>query len=172
MFLSIPTSRLAFFLCLYYCILAVPTHACVGKHLHEFHVSYCHAKWYLFFSRNSICFGLSFGYQILMILTLLFYREGRSLGILILYMCVILNKNFFFFTFQDEPFTSYMPEALFNISRFLLHELSVTHPPGISKFATMYTLAKQARNLEAYKLARHVLDRLQHWRVPERFQVS
>lgn len=36
----------------------------------------------------------------------------------------------------------------------------------------MYTLAKQARNLEAFKLARHVLDRLQKWRVPERFQVS
>ena len=36
----------------------------------------------------------------------------------------------------------------------------------------MYTLAKQARNLEAFKLARHVLDRLQSVRIPERFQVE
>ena len=47
--------------------------------------------------------------------------------------------------YMDEPFTSYMPEALFNISRFLLHELAVVHPPGISEFATMYTLAKQVK---------------------------
>ncbi|XP_018007047.1 intraflagellar transport protein 122 homolog [Hyalella azteca] len=72
--------------------------------------------------------------------------------------------------YMDEPFTSYMPEALFNISRFLTHELNVIQPPGISKFSTMYTLAKQARNLEAFKLARHVLDKLQHLHIPERFQ--
>ncbi|XP_047473268.1 intraflagellar transport protein 122 homolog [Penaeus chinensis] len=72
--------------------------------------------------------------------------------------------------YMDEPFTSYMPEALFNISRFLMHELMVTQPSGISMFSTLYTLAKQARNLEAYKLARHVLDKLQALRIPLRFQ--
>ena len=30
--------------------------------------------------------------------------------------------------YTDEPFTSYMPEALFNISRDLLHELVKDHP--------------------------------------------
>ena len=30
--------------------------------------------------------------------------------------------------YTDEPFTSYMPEALFNISRYLLHELVKDHP--------------------------------------------
>ena len=74
--------------------------------------------------------------------------------------------------YMDEPFTSYMPEALFNISRFLMHELRFVQPSGISKFSTMYTLAKQARNLEAYKLARYVLDQLQTLRIPSRFQVN
>ncbi|XP_076048143.1 intraflagellar transport protein Oseg1 [Oratosquilla oratoria] len=72
--------------------------------------------------------------------------------------------------YMDEPFTSYMPEALFNISRFLMHELMFMHPTSISKFSTLYTLAKQARNLEAYKLARFVLDKLQALRIPQRFQ--
>ncbi|XP_066967390.1 intraflagellar transport protein 122 homolog isoform X2 [Macrobrachium rosenbergii] len=72
--------------------------------------------------------------------------------------------------YMDEPFTSYMPEALFNISRFLMHELMTTQPDGISKFSTMYTLAKQSRNLEAFKLARYVLDKLQTLRIPPRFQ--
>ncbi|KAB7503457.1 Intraflagellar transport protein [Armadillidium nasatum] len=64
--------------------------------------------------------------------------------------------------FRDEPFTSYMPEALFNISRYLMHELMHIQPPGIS--------TKQSRNLEAYKLARYVLDKLQSLRIPSRFQ--
>ncbi|XP_050737940.1 intraflagellar transport protein 122 homolog [Eriocheir sinensis] len=72
--------------------------------------------------------------------------------------------------YMDEPFTAYMPEALFNISRFLMHELMTAQPTGISKFSTLYTLSKQARNLEAYKLARYVLDKLQALRIPQRFQ--
>jgi intraflagellar transport protein 122 len=73
--------------------------------------------------------------------------------------------------FQDEPFTSYMPEALFNISRFLMNETKDVHPKGVSQFAILYSLAKQARNLGAYKLARQVLEKMQSLRVPPRFQV-
>lgn len=36
-------------------------------------------------------------------------------------------------SFQDEPFTSYMPEAIFNIARFLYHETSSECPPGVSR---------------------------------------
>ena len=72
--------------------------------------------------------------------------------------------------YTDEPFTSYMPEALFNISRFLMHELLFTHPKGVSKFAVLYALAKQARNLGGYKLARHVLDKIQTLVIPKRFR--
>ena len=49
--------------------------------------------------------------------------------------------------YTDEPFTSYMPEALFNISRYLLHELVRDQPKGVSKFAVLYALAKQAGNI-------------------------
>ena len=34
---------------------------------------------------------------------------------------------------QDEPFTSHLPEALFNMSRFLLHSMLTQPPMGISK---------------------------------------
>jgi hypothetical protein len=35
----------------------------------------------------------------------------------------------------------------------------------VSKFAVLYALAKQARNLGAFKLARHVLDRINNLKV-------
>lgn len=74
--------------------------------------------------------------------------------------------------YTDEPFTSYMPEALFNISRFLMHELlpGSAVPKGVSRFAVLYALAKQSRNLGAYKLARHVLEKIQGLVVPKRFK--
>ncbi|XP_069671472.1 intraflagellar transport protein 122 homolog [Periplaneta americana] len=72
--------------------------------------------------------------------------------------------------YLDEPFTSYMPEALFNISRFLMNETKDLRPKGVSQFAVLYSLAKQARNLGAYKLARQVLEKMQSLRVPPRFQ--
>jgi intraflagellar transport protein 122 len=74
--------------------------------------------------------------------------------------------------YTDEPFTSYMPEALFNISRYLMHELlnDSAVPKGVSRFAVLYALAKQSRNLGAYKLARHVLEKIQGLVVPKRFK--
>jgi len=74
--------------------------------------------------------------------------------------------------YTDEPFTSYMPEALFNISRYLMHELlnESAVPKGVSRFAVLYALAKQSRNLGAYKLARHVLEKIQGLVVPKRFK--
>lgn len=72
--------------------------------------------------------------------------------------------------YLDEPFTSYMPEALFNIALFLMLEMKQVQPKGVSQFAVLYTLSKQARALGAYKLARQVLDKMQTLRVPSRFQ--
>lgn len=44
------------------------------------------------------------------------------------------NSSLFLFVFfQDEPFSSHMPETLFNICRFLLNNLTKEIPPGISK---------------------------------------
>ena len=34
---------------------------------------------------------------------------------------------------QDEPFTSHLPETLFNIARYLLHMLVKDIPPGVSR---------------------------------------
>ncbi|XP_060691773.1 intraflagellar transport protein 122 homolog [Hemiscyllium ocellatum] len=74
--------------------------------------------------------------------------------------------------YTDEPFSSHLPEALFNISRFLLHNLTKETPLGISKVNTLYALAKQSKALGAYKLARHAYDKLQGLRIPARFQKS
>jgi intraflagellar transport protein 122 len=72
--------------------------------------------------------------------------------------------------YTDEPFTSYMPEALFNISRYLMHELLFEQPKGVSKFSVHYALAKQARNLGAYKLSRLVMEKIQKLVIPKRFR--
>ena len=37
------------------------------------------------------------------------------------------------FCLQDEPFTSHLPETLFNIARYLLHMLVKEIPPGVSR---------------------------------------
>ncbi|XP_074646999.1 intraflagellar transport protein 122 homolog [Tubulanus polymorphus] len=77
--------------------------------------------------------------------------------------------------YTDEPFTSHLPEALFNMSRYLLHCMIQdtqrgVHTHGLSKVATLYALAKQSKNLGAYKLARYAFEKLQALRVPSRFQ--
>uniref|UniRef100_A0A3Q0R164 Intraflagellar transport protein 122 homolog n=1 Tax=Amphilophus citrinellus TaxID=61819 RepID=A0A3Q0R164_AMPCI len=74
--------------------------------------------------------------------------------------------------YTDEPFSSHMPETLFNICRFLLNNLTKDIPPGISKVNTLYALAKQSRQLGAYKLARYAYEKLQELHIPSRFQES
>ncbi|CAK8675911.1 intraflagellar transport protein 122 homolog [Clavelina lepadiformis] len=73
--------------------------------------------------------------------------------------------------YTDEPFTSHLPEALFNIARFLLHSITGNEPPkGVSKVATLYALAKQSRSLGAYKLARFAYEKLHSLKLSLRFQ--
>eukprot|EP00795_Rhopilema_esculentum_P002486 gene2486-18149_t len=74
--------------------------------------------------------------------------------------------------YMDEPFTSQLPEALFNMSRFLLHMLIKDTPHGISKSTrnALYALAKQSKNLRAFKLARYAFDKLQALKLPSRLQ--
>ncbi|KAM8758928.1 intraflagellar transport protein 122 homolog isoform 2-T2 [Rhynchonycteris naso] len=74
--------------------------------------------------------------------------------------------------YTEEPFSSHRPETLFNISRFLLHNLSKDTPVGISKVITLFTLAKQSKALGAYKLARDAYEKLRGLRIPARFQKS
>ncbi|XP_037539762.1 intraflagellar transport protein 122 homolog [Nematolebias whitei] len=74
--------------------------------------------------------------------------------------------------YTDEPFSSHMPETLFNICRFLLNNLTKDIPPGISKVNTLYALAKQSRKLGAYKLARYSYEKLQELHFPSRLLES
>ncbi|XP_037078773.1 LOW QUALITY PROTEIN: intraflagellar transport protein 122 homolog [Pollicipes pollicipes] len=92
----------------------------------------------------------------------LFYEHQRKANIYYAYHTI--------HRYIEEPFTSYMPEALFNIARFLTHELTTLQPRGVSKFCTLYALAKQGKILEAFKLARYALDKIQQLKVPLRFQ--
>ncbi|CAG9763966.1 unnamed protein product [Ceutorhynchus assimilis] len=72
--------------------------------------------------------------------------------------------------YLEEPFTSYMPEALFNISRFLVVEIGFNKPQNISQFAIIFTLAKQASKLGANKLANQLYDKLQYLKIPKKFE--
>ncbi|XP_022096034.1 intraflagellar transport protein 122 homolog isoform X1 [Acanthaster planci] len=74
--------------------------------------------------------------------------------------------------YTDEPFTSHLPDALFNMARYLWHAIIKDIPHGISKVNTLYALAKQSRSLAAYKLARFAFEKLQSLRIPLRFQES
>ena len=71
-------------------------------------------------------------------------------------------------TFCNDPFTSLQPEMLFQVSRFLINSIGQADAPyGISRVNILYTLAKQAKVLGAYKLARFAYDRLQQLKVPD-----
>ena len=63
---------------------------------------------------------------------------------------------------QEEPFTSLLPETLFCMGRYLLLSLGKSPAPnGISKVHILYALAKQGKNLGAYKFVRAAYDQLQ-----------
>jgi len=70
-------------------------------------------------------------------------------------------------SFTTDPFTNLQPDMLFQVSRYLLNTMSNDEAPyGISRVHTLYTLAKQAKTLGAYKLARFAYERLNQLRVP------
>lgn len=72
--------------------------------------------------------------------------------------------------FIEQPFTSFMPEALLNMARYLILRTLKNTPRGISRASILFTLSKQSRNLGAYKLARYAYDKLQGLRVPSNLQ--
>ena len=75
--------------------------------------------------------------------------------------------------FTVQPFTSLMPETLFNMARFLLQALAGLSPeecPGLSRVSILYTLARQGKAVEAFKLSRYAYEKLQGLVLPRRFQ--
>ncbi|KAF5296550.1 hypothetical protein FQA39_LY12468 [Lamprigera yunnana] len=72
--------------------------------------------------------------------------------------------------YLEDPFTSYMPESLFNIARFLMAQIAKQKPKGVLQFSIYYTLAKQARTLGANKLAKQLFDKIQTLVIPMKFE--
>lgn len=59
-----------------------------------------------------------------------------------------------------------MPEALFNIARFLLTKTENIQIEGVSRFTIIYTLLKQASLLDANKLTMQLLEKLRKTKIP------
>merc|ERR1711916_162753 len=75
----------------------------------------------------------------------------------------------FIYRYTDEPFTTWVPENLFNMARFILNRIQKSVPVGISKVYTLYALAKMSKQLGAFKLARVSYDKLQALKIPDSF---
>ncbi|XP_014246043.1 intraflagellar transport protein 122 homolog [Cimex lectularius] len=72
--------------------------------------------------------------------------------------------------YSEDPFTAHQLEDLFNIGRFLMQETKALHLPGISQFSLFLQIAKLSQQLGAFKLARHVLSKIQSLRIPRDLQ--
>lgn len=72
----------------------------------------------------------------------------------------------FIYQYVDEPFTSMMPESLFNVARFLINSIVTEQPFRISRVYILYTLAKQGKSLGAFKLARFAFEKLWELKLP------
>ena len=66
-----------------------------------------------------------------------------------------------------QPFAPSNPDANFNVALFLLNSLSPPLPHGISMLRILTTLARSAKELGAYKLARYAYDKLHSLVVPD-----
>lgn len=63
-----------------------------------------------------------------------------------------------------SPFSATHPMTLFNCSRFLLMRMLAREAPlGVSMVNVVYTLARHAMDLGAFKLARFTFNKLQVW---------
>ncbi|KAJ3091116.1 hypothetical protein HK102_001633 [Quaeritorhiza haematococci] len=73
--------------------------------------------------------------------------------------------------YMDEPFTSHLPESLFNMARFVQNYINnKPTPPGVSKAYVLFALARLSRSLGAFRLARSAYEKLQMLRLPEEWE--
>lgn len=71
------------------------------------------------------------------------------------------------YRYTDDPFTSLLPDALFQTAQYLLNNTqSEEAPHGISKVYTLFALAKQGKVLGAFKLARQAYTKLLTLKMP------
>ncbi|VDD75566.1 unnamed protein product [Mesocestoides corti] len=73
------------------------------------------------------------------------------------------------YRYMKDPFATHVPEAYFNMARYLLQRLGKDDFDGISKKRrfVLFTLAKHSKNLGAFKLARYAFDRLQTFHIKQ-----
>eukprot|EP00743_Colponemidia_sp_Colp-15_P003978 GILK01004290.1.p1 GENE.GILK01004290.1~~GILK01004290.1.p1 ORF type:complete len:1251 (-),score=266.14 GILK01004290.1:264-4016(-) len=73
--------------------------------------------------------------------------------------------------YVEDPFTTILPETVFNVARYLSNVMGKEHSPhGVSRVYIWFALAKQSRSLGAFKLARYSFDKLQGLRIPRDWQ--
>jgi len=67
------------------------------------------------------------------------------------------------YRYVEDPFTSLTGDTIFNTARFLLSTLSNSPdtPFNVSRVYILFAMAKQAKALQAFKLARFAYDKLQ-----------
>lgn len=70
------------------------------------------------------------------------------------------------YRYTDEPFTSLLPDALFQTAQYILNHVRDPVPHGISKVYTLFALAKQGKVLGAFKLARQAYTKLLGLKMP------
>ena len=67
------------------------------------------------------------------------------------------------YAYTEDPFMRHLPQTLFYAAQYLTNVIGKQEAPlGMSKARVLYTLAMQAMKLEAFKLARVALEKLQH----------
>lgn len=69
------------------------------------------------------------------------------------------------YRYTDEPFTSMLPDALFQTAQFILNTKSAL-PHAVSRVYCLFALAKQGKVLGAYKLARQAYSKLLSLKIP------
>jgi len=91
-------------------------------------------------------------------------------------LCRSLAEQYFAYAtisrYTDEPFSSLEPESVFNAGRFLLNTMPIMAPFGLSRAAVLWAVGKEGEKFGAYKLARHVFDKLGHLRVPNAWRAQ
>jgi len=65
------------------------------------------------------------------------------------------------YRFVEDPFTSLTGDQIFNTARYLLSSLPQETPFNVSRVYILFAMAKQAKALGAFKLARFAYDKLQ-----------
>jgi len=74
----------------------------------------------------------------------------------------------FIHRYTDEPFTSLLPDALFQTAQYILNNSKDEETPhGVSKVYTLFAIAKQGKTLGAFKLARQAYQRLLSLKIPK-----